>query len=166
MNVRVNEENFFPGAASDVEPSYVEIVVGNHNADGESHSDIREMIRGTKAFYENAKASVEGVAKTAIAAQNDSEASAVRSAESEASAVSAKNDAESAKNSAELAARRYPYIGANGNWFVWDMETGRHVDTGVPAKADVPVKGMDYWTEEDIAEIKSYVDDAILGGEW
>lgn len=29
-----------------------------------------------------------------------------------------------------------------------------------------PVKGVDYWTEEDIAEIKSYVDDAILGGEW
>ena len=29
-----------------------------------------------------------------------------------------------------------------------------------------PVKGTDYWTEEDIAEIKSYVDDAILGGKW
>ena len=29
-----------------------------------------------------------------------------------------------------------------------------------------PVKGVDYWTPEDIAEIKSYVDDAILGGEW
>lgn len=29
-----------------------------------------------------------------------------------------------------------------------------------------PVKGIDYWTEEDKAEIKSYVDDAILGGTW
>ena len=29
-----------------------------------------------------------------------------------------------------------------------------------------PVKGTDYWTEEDKAEIKSYVDEAILGGEW
>lgn len=29
-----------------------------------------------------------------------------------------------------------------------------------------PVKGIDYWTEADIAEIKSYVDDAILGGKW
>ena len=29
-----------------------------------------------------------------------------------------------------------------------------------------PEKGVDYWTPEDIAEIKSYVDDAILGGEW
>lgn len=37
-----------------------------------------------------------------------------------------------------------------------------------PAGADgyTPVRGTDYWTEADIASIKSYVDDAILGGEW
>lgn len=29
-----------------------------------------------------------------------------------------------------------------------------------------PIRGTDYWTESDIAEIKSYVDEAILGGEW
>lgn len=29
-----------------------------------------------------------------------------------------------------------------------------------------PVKGTDYWTAADIAEIKSYVDEAILGGAW
>ena len=29
-----------------------------------------------------------------------------------------------------------------------------------------PVRGTDYWTASDIAEIKSYVDDAILGGAW
>lgn len=29
-----------------------------------------------------------------------------------------------------------------------------------------PVKGTDYWTESDIAEIKSYVDEAIINGEW
>ena len=28
------------------------------------------------------------------------------------------------------------------------------------------VRGVDYWTEEDKAEIKSYVDDAILNGAW
>lgn len=33
-------------------------------------------------------------------------------------------------------------------------------------KGDSAVRGVDYWTEEDIAEIKSYVDEAILGGEW
>lgn len=30
----------------------------------------------------------------------------------------------------------------------------------------VPLKGVDYWTEEDKAEIKAYVDEAVLGGEW
>ena len=29
-----------------------------------------------------------------------------------------------------------------------------------------PIRGVNYWTPADIAEIKSYVDDAILGGEW
>ena len=29
-----------------------------------------------------------------------------------------------------------------------------------------PVRGVDYWTEDDKAEIKSYVDEAILGGAW
>lgn len=29
-----------------------------------------------------------------------------------------------------------------------------------------PVSGTDYWTPADKAEIKSYVDDAILGGKW
>ena len=29
-----------------------------------------------------------------------------------------------------------------------------------------PVRGTDYWTDADIAQIKSYVNDAILGGEW
>lgn len=29
-----------------------------------------------------------------------------------------------------------------------------------------PQRGTDYWTETDKAEIKSYVDQAILGGEW
>lgn len=29
-----------------------------------------------------------------------------------------------------------------------------------------PVRGIDYWTDEDKAEIKSYVDEAILGGAW
>jgi len=29
-----------------------------------------------------------------------------------------------------------------------------------------PVRGTDYWTAADIAQIKSYVDDAILNGAW
>jgi hypothetical protein len=34
------------------------------------------------------------------------------------------------------------------------------------SKGDSPVRGTDYWTDEDKTEIKSYVDEAILGGAW
>lgn len=29
-----------------------------------------------------------------------------------------------------------------------------------------PQRGIDYWTEEDVAAVRGYVDDAILGGAW
>lgn len=34
------------------------------------------------------------------------------------------------------------------------------------ADGKTPVRGTDYWTAADIAQIKGYVDDAILGGAW
>ena len=38
---------------------------------------------------------------------------------------------------------------------------------GEPGKdGKTPERGVDYWTEADKAEIKSYVDEAILGGAW
>ena len=32
--------------------------------------------------------------------------------------------------------------------------------------ANAPVRGVDYWTEDDINAIKQYCEEAILGGEW
>lgn len=46
-----------------------------------------------------------------------------------------------------------PYIGENDNWFVFDMQQEKYVDTGVKAKAHTPQKGVDYFTETEIAEI-------------
>ena len=43
-------------------------------------------------------------------------------------------------------------------------DTGATGATGAAGKP--PVRGTDYWTDTDIATIKSYVDDAILGGAW
>lgn len=43
-------------------------------------------------------------------------------------------------------------------------DKGDKGDTG--AAGYNPVRGTDYWTASDIAQIKSYVDDAILGGAW
>ena len=62
-----------------------------------------------------------------------------------------------------------PYIGENGNWYVYDRLNGEYTDSGKQAKGDkgdMPIKGVDYWNEADKAEIKSYVEEAILGGEW
>lgn len=54
-----------------------------------------------------------------------------------------------------------------------DGQPGEKGEPGQPGKdgkdgADgySPVRGTDYWTEADKAEIKSYVDNAILGGAW
>lgn len=54
-----------------------------------------------------------------------------------------------------------------------DGQPGEKGEPGQPGKdgkdgADgySPVRGTDYWTEADKAEIKAYVDNAILGGAW
>ena len=40
-------------------------------------------------------------------------------------------------------------------------------DPGSPGSPGyTPVRGTDYWTAEDIAAIKAYVDESILGGAW
>ena len=50
-----------------------------------------------------------------------------------------------------------PYIGVNNNWFVYSTEKKEYVDSGIAALAYTPVKGVDYWTEEDRAEIADEV---------
>ena len=50
-------------------------------------------------------------------------------------------------------AGKSPYIGENGNWYEWDSDGEAFVDTGVKAEGYTPQKGIDYWTEEDKAEI-------------
>lgn len=44
--------------------------------------------------------------------------------------------------------------------------TGTGADGQNGADGYTPVRGTDYWTEADKAEIKAYVDEAILGGAW
>jgi hypothetical protein len=77
-----------------------------------------------------------------------------------------------------------PYIGDNGNWYVYDVQTKTYIDSGMPSRGEqglqgekgdkgdkgedgyTPIRGTDYLTEADKTEIKSYVDEAILGGAW
>lgn len=44
---------------------------------------------------------------------------------------------------------------------------GAKGDTGATGpKGDTPVKGVDYWTEEDIDGLMAEISDKILNGEW
>lgn len=52
----------------------------------------------------------------------------------------------------------------------FDPNTGSATDTYISIfngkDGKTPVRGTDYWTDADKEEIKSYVDEAILGGAW
>ncbi len=68
-----------------------------------------------------------------------------------------------------------PHIGENGNWYTWNVKSKGFEDSGIKAEGVngmdgkdgyTPQRGIDYWTDADKAEIKGYVDEAILGGAW
>lgn len=55
----------------------------------------------------------------------------------------------------------------NGTTSTFTIQNGSKGSTGEAGAAGyTPVRGTDYWTAADIATIKNYVDDAILGGAW
>lgn len=58
---------------------------------------------------------------------------------------------------------------ADGTWTYLSGagQAGAPGEPGAPgADGYTPIRGVDYWTEEDIEEMHSYIDDAILNGEW
>ena len=61
---------------------------------------------------------------------------------------------------------RSPIISENDTWLIWNSETSAYEETGVFAKGQkgkdgyTPQKEVDYWTEADKAEIRTYIDDA------
>lgn len=50
----------------------------------------------------------------------------------------------------------------DGYWHIYNPEAENFENTGVCTSAPIPQKGVDYWNEEDVAEIKSYVDGEIV----
>lgn len=130
----------------------------NDNTDT-SDSDFPDIIAMATAQMEAAAASATGAATSATAAGTSatnaaasatsaatSATNAANSATSAASsATSASNSATSAASSANRAAAysvNVPYIGSNGNWWVWNTTQGAYVDTGVDASITVDIEDI------------------------
>ena len=80
-----------------------------------------------------------------------------------------------AERVATMAQNAAPFIGDNGNWYVYDIESRTHIDTGIQSYGKqgeqgpegkqgekgepgyTPQRGTDYWTDNDKAEIKGDV---------
>lgn len=89
-----------------------------------------------------AAASATAAAGSATQAANSAQAAASsesNAATSESSAAQSASDAEDAADRAEAYSINTPYIGANGNWWVWNTTTGAYVDTGVDASITLQI---------------------------
>ena len=56
--------------------------------------------------------------------------------------------------------------GAKGDTGAQGIQGAKGVQGEKGEAGYTPVRGVDYWTSDDIAKIKSYVDESILGGAW
>lgn len=63
----------------------------------------------------------------------------------------------------EIVLKAIPVIGENGNWFVFDVAQMKYVDSGCSAEGKTPVKGVDYYTEEEKAELIAEIETNIMG---
>lgn len=114
---------------------------------------------GDETYHNNAKYFSEQSAESAQSASNSASSSDESKEDSEAWAKGTKNGvdvpntapqyhdnskywSEQARNSADRAEAysvNVPYIGANGNWWVWDTTDGEYIDTGVDASITITV---------------------------
>lgn len=56
-----------------------------------------------------------------------------------------------------------PHIGANGNWFIGETDTGVKAAGEKGENGYTPVKGVDYYTETERAELIAYIVDVVNG---
>lgn len=124
-----------------------------------SDTELPAIIAEATAQMEAAAASAESAANSASAAATSASNAATSETHAATSATTAANAATSATNSASSAATsaqeaedsaeraaaysvNVPYIGANGNWWVWNTTQGAYVDTGVDASITVDIEDI------------------------
>ena len=73
-------------------------------------------------------------AAEALDSKNAAAGSASAAAGSAGAAASSAQEAQEALEKTTSISVRHPYIGANGNWFVWSLDADAYVDSGVKAQ--------------------------------
>lgn len=121
-----------------------------------SDTELPAIIAEATAQMEAAAQSASQAATSAQSAATSASSASTSATNAASSATSAANSATSASNSASSAATsaqeaedsaeraaaysvNVPYIGANGNWWVWNTTQGAYVDTGVDASITVDI---------------------------
>lgn len=99
----------------------------------DSYADAASDSASSAATSATSAASSATTASSAAASATSSAADALSYKDS---AIAAKTAAEEAATEAAEASVRTPYIGANGNWFVWDSEADDYVDSGEYARGE------------------------------
>ena len=114
-----------------------------------SDTELPDIIAQATEQMERAEAAADTATTKASEASTSATNAASSATSAASSAASAGNSATSAANSATSAeasadrAQSYsvntPYIGANGNWWVWNTSQGIYVDSGVDASITVAI---------------------------
>ena len=114
-----------------------------------SDSELPDIIAQATEQMERAEAAATTATTKASEASTSATNAASSATSAAASATNASGSATAAANSATSAeasadrAQSYsvntPYIGANGNWWVWNTSQGAYVDTGVDASITVDI---------------------------
>lgn len=132
-----------------------------------STDELPESQQGWVDQVLTAGAAAQTAASDAGQSASDAAASARNAADSAAASASGAESAEASAQRAEAAAVKTPQVSEDGTWAVWDESKGEYTDTKVPATGPqgdpghTPEKGVDYWTDEDKAEITQDVLEAL-----
>lgn len=124
---------------------------------------VRDEVRTIKETVSADVLKSESAAEEAVKAKDGVVQAEVNARAYKNEAEAARLGAEKARDDAERFSKRGPYVGDNGNWFLWDDSVSSYVDSGMPSKEKgdpgyTPVAGVDYYTDEEkeafVAEIK------------
>ncbi len=102
---------------------------------------VRDEVRTIKETVSADALKSESAAEEAVRAKGGVAQAEVNAKAYRDEAETAKLGAEKARDDAERCAGQYPYIGPNGNWFVWDDAVSGFIDSGLHAKGDIGEKG-------------------------